>query len=338
MASILGNLRWTHAICFLDDIVTMGRTLDEHLSRLDDVLECIEKSGMKIKLRKCHFLEAELKVLGHIVSAKGVACDPAKVKAVSDFPEPPLNAPRAKQIKLLQAYLGLANFYRRIVPNFALIAMPLTQLLKKNAEFVWEKEQRDSFNAIKQALVNSAINAFPKYDLPMHLYTDACGYGIGGCLSQRQNGPEEPECPLAFISRLLNKAERNYSICELELLATVWSLKKLRPITWGCKVVVFSDNSALSYLLRKRDLVGRPARWVLSILEDDVEIRYRSGKLQEHVDCLSRYPVEDPDEEEFEEKYIMSISALLERGATPPAREGDAPVQPNSPSGSLDKV
>ena len=338
MASILGNLRWTHAICFLDDIVTMGRTLDEHLSRLDDVLECIEKSGMKIKLRKCHFLETELKVLGHIVSAKGVACDPAKVKAVSDFPEPPLNAPRAKQIKHLQAYLGLANFYRRMVPNFALIAMPLTQLLKKNAEFVWEKEQRDSFNAIKQALVNSAINAFPKYDLPMHLYTDACGYGIGGCLSQRQNGPEEPECPLAFISRLLNKAERNYSICELELLATVWSLKKLRPITWGCKVVVFSDNSALSYLLRKRDLVGRPARWVLSILEDDVEIRYRSGKLQEHVDCLSRYPVEDPDEEEFEEKYIMSISALLERGATPPAREGDAPVQPNSPSGSLDKV
>ena len=215
MASILGNLRWTHAICFLDDIVTMGRTLDEHLSRLDDVLECIEKSGMKIKLRKCHFLEAELKVLGHIVSAKGVACDPAKVKAVSDFPEPPLNAPRAKQIKHLQAYLGLANFYRRMVPNFALIAMPLTQLLKKNAEFVWEKEQRDSFNAIKQALVNSAINAFPKYDLPMHLYTDACGYGIGGCLSQRQNGPEEPECPLAFISRLLNKAERNYSICEL---------------------------------------------------------------------------------------------------------------------------
>ena len=102
--------------------------------------------------------------------------------------------------------------------------------------------------------------------------------------------------------------------------------------------MVFSDNSALSYLLRKRDLVGRPARWVLSILEDDVEIRYRSGKLQEHVDCLSRYPVEDPDEEEFEEKYIMSISALLERGATPPAREGDAPVQPNSPSGSLDKV
>jgi len=193
MASILGNLRWTHAICFLDDIVTMGRTLDEHLSRLDDVLECIEKSGMKIKLRKCHFLEAELKVLGHIVSAKGVACDPAKVKAVSDFPEPPLNAPRAKQIKHLQAYLGLANFYRRMVPNFALIAMPLTQLLKKNAEFVWEKEQRDSFNAIKQALVNSAINAFPKYDLPMHLYTDACGYGIGGCLSKRQNGPEEPE-------------------------------------------------------------------------------------------------------------------------------------------------
>ena len=107
---------------------------------------------------------------------------------------------------------------------------------------------------------------------------------------------------MTFISRLLSKAKRNYNICELELLATVWSLKKLRPITWGCKIIVFSDNSALSYLLKKRDLVGRPARWCLSILEDDVEIRYRSGKLQEHVDCLSRYPVEQPEEEEFEEE------------------------------------
>ena len=86
MDVVLGGLKWTHAICFLDDVVTYGRTFDEHLQRLDDVLAAIGRSGMKIKLRKCRFLETVLKVLGHIVSADGVSCDPAKVKAIQEFP------------------------------------------------------------------------------------------------------------------------------------------------------------------------------------------------------------------------------------------------------------
>lgn len=141
-------------------------------------------------------------------------------------------------------------------------------------------------------------------------------------LAQRQEGEDGPEKPLAFISRLLNKAERNYNICELELLSVVWSLKKLRTITWGCKIIVFSDNSALSYLMKKRYLTGRIARWILSILEDDVEIRYRSGKLQEHIDCLIRYPVGEPEEEEMEMRAVMEITFGREREPVHLAQEG----------------
>ena len=154
-------------------------------------------------------------------------------------------------------------------------------------------------------------------------------------LAQRQEGEDGPEKPLAFISRLLNKAERNYNICELELLSVVWSLKKLRTITWGCKIIVFSDNSALSYLMKKRYLTGRIARWILSILEDDVEIRYRSGKLQEHIDCLIQYPVGEPEEEEMETRAVMEITFGREREPVHLAQEGDDPTGPLFVEGGL---
>lgn len=119
-------------------------------------------------------------MLGHIVSADGVSCDPAKVKAIQEFPEPTLSVSHAKKLKHVQSFVGMCNFFRRMVPNFAIIAEPLTKLTKKNTEFVWGPAQRESFEALKKALVDSATNAFPRYDLLMHLYTDACGYGVVG--------------------------------------------------------------------------------------------------------------------------------------------------------------
>ena len=106
--------------------------------------------------------------------------DPAKVKAIQEFPEPTLSVSHAKKLKHVQSFVGMCNFFRRMVPNFAIIAEPLTKLTKKNTEFVWGPAQRESFEALKKALVDSATNAFPRYDLLMHLYTDACGYGVVG--------------------------------------------------------------------------------------------------------------------------------------------------------------
>jgi hypothetical protein len=100
--------------------------------------------------------------------------------------------------------------------------------------------------------------------------SDACGYGIGAVLSQTKDGKE---CPLAYASRLLSKAEINYSITEKECLALIWALQKFCCFIWGCKVIIVTDHEALCWLRTKKDLAGRLARWSLCLLEYDVEIR-----------------------------------------------------------------
>lgn len=109
MDSILGGLRWTHTLCFLDDLVIYGRSFEEHLQRLSQVLSCIEDSGFKIKLRKCSFCQTEIKALGHVISAKGIGKDPDKVRAVEDFPEPDRTATKAKRVKHIQSFIGMAG-------------------------------------------------------------------------------------------------------------------------------------------------------------------------------------------------------------------------------------
>lgn len=163
--------------------------------------------------------------------------------------------------------------------------------------FLWGDAQEESFENLKNALTTAPVLAHPNYDLDMEIMCDACGYGIGGVLQQRVNGIEQP---LAYASRLLSKAEQNYSITELECLGLVWCLKKFRGFIWGTKITIITDHQALCWLMTKRDLAGRLARWSLAIQEYDIKIVYRNGKLHTNADCLSRYPVSDEIENEKE--------------------------------------
>ena len=225
MDIILAGLGWLVCLCYLDDLIVHARTLNEHLEKLDLVLERIHGAGLTIKLGKCHFAEGQLKCLGHIVSAKGIGVDPDKVKAISDFPEPKENMKTAAKVKLIQSFVGLVNYYRSHVENFATMARPLTELTKKGAVFTWGPTEKKSFNDLNEAMLTAVTLAHPHYDAPMEIYPDACTYGIGAVLSQKIKGEERP---IAYASRLLSKTERNYSISELECLALVWGLKKFR--------------------------------------------------------------------------------------------------------------
>ena len=202
----------------------------------------------------------------------------------------------------MQSFLGLCSYYRRHIHGFAAIARPLTSLTKKEIPFNWGEEQASSFNALKEALTSAPVLAHPKYDLPMEIFPDACGYGIGGILAQRI---EETERPVAYASRLLTKSETNYSITEKECLALVWCLSKFRCFVWGCRVKVVTDHQALCWLMSKRDLAGRLARWSLSLQEYDITIVYRSGKTHDNADCLSRNPLSEAEELEDDRCFIV---------------------------------
>ncbi|KZS03393.1 Uncharacterized protein APZ42_033842 [Daphnia magna] len=166
---------------------------------------------------------------------EGISPDPEKISAVRDFPVP-------RNVKEVQSFLGLCSYYRRFVPNFAVVARPLSNMTKKNQRFSWGEEHQRSFEAMKTILISPPTLAHPRYDLPMEIHCDASNYGVGAVLVQK-HGDEEHV--IAYASRLLSDPEINYSVSEKERLALVWSVRKFRSYIWGLKI---RDGSSF-YLL-----------------------------------------------------------------------------------------
>ena len=195
-------------------------TFDEHLERLRKVFDHLATAGLKLKTMKCHFAKREVCYLGHIVSANGIRPDPAKITAVKDYPVP-------RNLKELKQFLGLTNYYRRFVKGYSKIAEPLHKLTRKSAHgFHWNSECDTAFQKLKDHLCAPPILVYPNFKCPFFLYTDASATAV---LSQEQDGVENV---VAYWSRQLAKAERNYSTIECEALAAVAAIKILPISLW----------------------------------------------------------------------------------------------------------
>jgi hypothetical protein len=149
--------------------------------------------------------------------------------------------PVPKNVKDVRGYLGLASFYRRLVPNFAEVAKPLTELTRKNQEFAWGPNQQEAFQDMKHRLCSAPVLAYPNFKLPFILATDASRTALGAILAQVQDGVEKP---VAYASRQTNRAERSYAASELEMLALVWATKHFRCYLYGRKFLVRTDHAA----------------------------------------------------------------------------------------------
>lgn len=301
MDVVLSGLRWSSCLVYLDDIIIYSATFEEHLERLKGVLSCLRDANLKVKLKKCCFAHGQLKALGHVVDKEGIAPDPEKVRAITDFPRPPETGREAEKVRQVRSFIGICSYYRRFVPNFSGLARPLFDLLKKGNPFVWGPEQEESYATLKNALIGATRLAHPDFSREFEIHPDACDYGIGAALVQRgENG----ERPIAFASRLLSAAERNYSITEKEGLALVWALQKFHSYIWGTAVTVVTDHHALCWLTTKKDLAGKLARWALTVQGYAPTIKYKSGRLHEDADALSRNPVGAAEENEDEEEMF----------------------------------
>ncbi|UYV81352.1 hypothetical protein LAZ67_20000902, partial [Cordylochernes scorpioides] len=281
MDNVLMGLKWNICLCYLDDIVVYSDTFEEHLERLSKVLSCLQQAGLTINPDKCLFGSTRIKILGHVADKDGIQPDSEKVEAIKKFPVP-------KSVCDIQSYLGLCSYYRRFIKNFSKIAAPLQILLKKDQKFIWTQEQKDSFESLKKALMQKPVLGHFKESAITKLHTDASSYGLGAVLVQIQ---ENQENPIAYASRTLSKAEKNYSTTERECLAVIWAIGKFRPYLYGRPFEVVSDHHSLCWLAGLKDPSGRLARWALKLQDFDATITYKSGVKHKDADCLSRYPL-----------------------------------------------
>ena len=216
---ILSGLTYDICLCYFDDVIIFSTTIEQHCHRLETVLQRFRAHGLKVKASKCSFGANEVIYLGHSVSSTGIHTDPSKTKAVQNLPSP-------TTLEQLRSFLGLAGYYRKFIPNFATLASPLTALTKKGIPFTWTDSHQNSFLTIKDLLCSAPVLAYPNFDQPFILQTDASNIGLGAVLAQFDNHGQERV--VSYASRTLTAREQNYTAMEKEALAVVFATQHFR--------------------------------------------------------------------------------------------------------------
>ncbi|KAK1421015.1 hypothetical protein QVD17_23053 [Tagetes erecta] len=261
-------------IVFIDDILIYSRSEAEHAIHLREVLETLRREKLYAKFSKCAFWLREVQFLGHVINANGILVDPSKIEAVMKW-NPPMTPTEVR------SFLGLAGYYRRFIQDFSKIASPLTKLTRKDIKFVWNKEQEQAFQTLKEKLTQAPVLSLLDGTDDLVVYSDASYLGLGCVLMQRGK-------VIAYASRQLKPNEVNYPTHDLELAAVVFALKTWRHYLYGVKCIIYSDHKSLKYFFDQKDLNMRQRRWLELIKDYDCEIHYHPGKANVVADALSR--------------------------------------------------
>ena len=224
MNRILFSLIGVYVYNFIDDVLIFSKSKKEHLTHLKQVMEIFKANKLKLNLEKCNFMKDKVQVLGHLLTSKGLKPLESKVTAIENW-KPPTN------VSELRSFLGAIGYYRQFIDHYVATSEPLCRLLKKNTPFIWSTEQDSAFKLLKHKLRVASIFKFPSFSKPFIIRTDAFYQGISGVLQKVEDGVQE--LPVHYISRSLSKAERNYSITDLEGAALFFCITKFKPYILG---------------------------------------------------------------------------------------------------------
>jgi len=263
---------------FIDDFAVFSLRTEHHQFLRKTFQRCRE-TGLKLHPGKC-FLGMESGILlGHVVSKKGLEVDSDKVRAILALLAP-------TTVREVRGFLGCIGYYRRFIVSYAKVATPLTELLKRETDFVWTDRRQQAFEELKKALTTAPILSPPDWEREFHVTLDASGWCLGAILWQYE--ADRKETPIYYASRQMSPAERKYTTTEREALAVVYACKKFRHYLLGYRIVFHTDHNSLKYLVNKPDLSGRIARWILLLQEFNYEVMVKSGKANSNADFLSR--------------------------------------------------
>lgn len=231
---------------YIDDIIVYSKSWEDHVRHLRTVLGRLREAGLTAKASKCHFGVTACSYLGFVVGGGLVKPEPSKVQAVLNFPTPTDKTG-------VRAFLGLTGYYRQFIPNFASLAVPLTDLIRKTAPMrvTWSVECEQAFKSLKDHLCSDPVLQSPNFEKQFVLQTDASNRGIGSVLSQCDEQGQDH--PVAFYSRKLLPREEKYSTVEKECLAIKESIHHFRTYLLGRQFKVETDHRALVWMDRLRD-------------------------------------------------------------------------------------
>ncbi len=208
---------WTSFFIYMDDILVASVDEQSHLSQLRQLLERLREFGLVLNLEKCQFGREEVDFLGHRISAQGVEPLSSHLSAIQEFGRP-------ADIKALQSFLGLVNFYRRFIPGAARILLPLTNALRggKRAKLLWTADMDTAFQQAKAAVCQATRLCHPDPQASVSLAVDASESHVGAVLQQAEGTHWRP---LAFFSKKLEAAQSKYSAFDRELLAAYLAVR-----------------------------------------------------------------------------------------------------------------
>jgi hypothetical protein len=263
---------------YLDDIIIFSNSWAEHLRHLDIVFSRLQSAGLTLKRAKCVFATAVVDYLGHRIGPGKVQPRELKVQALLNFPRP-------TNRKQLQSYLGLAGYYRRYIPHFALLSASLTDMLRKGCPFTWTPRAEESFVEIKSRLASRPVLRPPDFSRPFNIGVDASGVAIGAHLFQIYNGVEHPVC---YYSKRLTPCQQRYSTVEKEAFALLSAVRSFRVYFGNHPVTVYSDHSPLQFINRMANHNDKLLRYSLELQQYNMRVLHRAGKDNTIPDILSR--------------------------------------------------
>ena len=314
MDTVLAGLKWQCCLVYLDDVVVFSRTFDDHLRDLRLIFNRLFEAGLKLKPSKCFFCCTELLYLGYLITPEGLKPDPTTKTAILEYPAP-------TDVSGVRTFLGMTGHYRQFIPNYAIIAGPIQELVKPTVPWTWGPAQQHAFEQLKNIMTSPPVLKLPDFSrkFKFTLQTDASDQGLGAVLCQE--GEDGCLHPVAFASRRLTPPELKYHTQEKEALAIIWACEKFRPYLMGETFDVETDHGSLKWLLGTQK--GRLARWAMRLSDFDLTIKPKPGKKNGNADAPSRYPVDDADPD-WDPDNAPHYRDLLDLSATEilPASQG----------------
>ena len=316
MEGCLRDLRDQACIPYLDDIIVFSKSFDGHMEHVQQVLQRLKMHGVKLKPSKCKLFHREVSFLGRVISKSGYRIDPKATEAVTK-----LKGSIPTTVGEVRRLAGLLGVFRHHVKDFAKIAKPIYELLDGKNHKVkspstngqlsskhpikWTEEHGAAMNKLIECITSPLILAYPDFNAPFVVHTNASQHGLGAVLYQNQQGTLRI---IAYASRTLTPAEQNYHLHagKLEFLASKWSItEQFRDyLYYSPKFVVYTDDNPLTYVLSTAKLNATGLRWVGELSDFNFEIKYRPGKVNIDGDTLSRIP------EDFQ-KYMESCTQTV---------------------------